>query len=41
MAPELFLVGDEDDGLPLKTLASDVFAYGHVLLEVNTNLSET
>ena len=34
MAPELF-EGPEDDTLPLKTLASDVYAFGQVILEVS------
>jgi serine/threonine protein kinase len=33
MSPELILGGDEKTG-PLKTQKSDVYAYGHVMLEV-------
>jgi hypothetical protein len=33
MAPELF-EGPEGDNIPLKSLASDIYAFGQVMLEV-------
>jgi len=33
MAPELVTM-DHVEGLPLKTMKSDIYAFGHVMLEV-------